>query len=128
MKKIIILSMLMLLGVGVRAADYGYLVFTLSDGTTKNITSTGVNITFADGKLTATAGTETVAVELASLTKMEFSNDGTTGISSVNCDFEAAEGTEIYDVNGRRMPSGSNLQRGVYIIKSNGKTTKVQVK
>ena len=93
MKKIIILSMLMLLGVGVRAADYGYLVFTLSDGTTKSITSTGVNITFADGKLTATAGTETVAVELASLTKMEFSNDGTTGISSVNCDFEAAEGT-----------------------------------
>lgn len=54
MKKIIILSMLMLLGVGVRAADYGYLVFTLSDGTTKSITSTGVNITFADGKLTAT--------------------------------------------------------------------------
>lgn len=128
MKKTIILSLLMLLTIGSQAADYNYMVFTLSDNTTKSITATDLSISFTGGNLVATSGNSTVTIPLTQLSKMEFSNDGTTGIDSIETDVTIDEATEIYDMNGRRMPNGSNLSRGIYIIKSNGKTTKVQVK
>lgn len=128
MKKLLILTMLAALTLGARAAEYNYLVFTLNDGTTQSVSATDLNITFANGNLTATSGSNTVTIALSSLTKMEFSNDGTTGIDRVSYDFVITDDTEVYDLNGRRLPSTANLSRGIYIIKSNSKTTKVQVK
>lgn len=128
MKKMIILSLLTALTTGLKAADYSHLVFTLTDGTTQSITSTGLNLTFTGGNLTATSGTTTLTIPLTSLTKMEFSNDGATAISTLKADVTIDENTEVYDFNGRRMPTGTALQRGVYIIKSNGQTTKVQIR
>ena len=128
MKKLFILTLLAALTLGARAAEYNYLVFTLNDGTTQSVSATDLNITFANGKLTATSGGNTVTIALSDLTKMEFSNEGTTGISTVSCDFSTTDDTEVYDLNGRRLPSNATLSRGIYIIKSNGKTTKVQVK
>ena len=128
MKKLLILTMLAALTLGARAAEYNYLVFTLNDGTTQSVSASNLNITFADGKLKATSGSNTVTIALSDLTKMEFSNEGTTDISIVSCDFNATDDTEVYDLNGRRLPSKATLSRGIYIIKSNGKTTKVQVK
>ena len=128
MKKLLILTMLAALTLGTRAAEYSYLVFTLSDGTTQSVSTTDLNITFANGNMTATSGGNTVTIALSNLTKMEFSNEGATGISTVSCDFTITDDTEVYDLNGRRLPSNATLSRGIYIIKSNGKTTKVQVK
>ena len=128
MKKLLILTMLAALTMGARAAEYNYLVFTLNDGTTQSVSATDLNITFANGNLTATSGSNTVTIALSSLTKMEFSNDGTTGIDRVSYDFTITDDTEVYDLNGRRLPSTATLSRGIYIIKSNGNTTKVQVK
>ena len=128
MKKLLVLTMLAALTLGARAAEYSYLVFTLSDGTTQSVSATDLNITFANGNMTATSGGNTVTIALSNLTKMEFSNEGATGISTVNCDFTTTDDTEVYDLNGRRLPSNATLSRGIYIIKSNGKTTKVQVK
>ncbi len=127
MKKIIILTLLAVFTLGIQAADYNYLVFTLSDGTTKSISSSSLNITFSDGNMTATSGSSTVTIALTSLTKMEFSNNGETGIETIKTNFTLDDATEIYDMNGRRIPSGSALSRGVYIIKSNGKTQKIAV-
>lgn len=128
-KKIFILSILALLTTTLRAADYQYLVFTLTDGTTQSITATNLTLTFANGTLTATSGTSTLSLPLTNLSKMEFSNDGsTTGISTLKADVKLDEQTEVYDMNGRRLPNSTQLQRGIYIIKNNGKTTKVQVK
>lgn len=128
MKKLFILTMLAALTLGARAAEYNYLVFTLNDGTTQSVSASNLNITFADGKLKATSGNNTVTIDLTSLAKMEFSNEGTTGISTVSCDFVITDDTEIYDLNGRHLPSNATLSRGIYIIKSNGKTTKVNIK
>lgn len=129
MKKILILTMLMLLAIGSSAEDYNYLVFTQGDGTTKSIAAGNVTIAFADGSLTATSGSETVTIPLASLTKMAFSNDGATGIVLTTADGKlTADDAEVYDLNGRRLPSSATLSRGIYILKSNGKTSKIQVR
>ena len=128
MKKLLILTLLAALTLGTKAANYNYLVFTLTDGTTKSITANNLNITFADGKLEATSGNDGISIDLNVLAKMEFSNDNTTGIDTIEANVTLDEATEIYDMNGRRMPSSTTLSRGIYIIKSNGKTTKITVK
>ena len=131
MKKSLILTLLAILTtVGMRAADYQYLVFTLSDGTTQAIAATNLNISFADGNLVATNGTETLAtLPLTTLTQMEFSNDGTTGISPIlNSPFSILNSeNEWYDLNGRKLDAAPST-RGVYILKNNSKTIQVSIK
>lgn len=130
MKKTIILTLLTVLTLGTRAGDYQYLVFTLTDGTTKAVTANGLTITFTDGNLVAASSSETLAtLPLSSLTQMEFSTDGTTGIEGINADTLITDSaTAIYDMNGRQMPSGSALPKGVYIVKTQNRTLKVNIK
>jgi hypothetical protein len=52
-----------------------------------------------------------------------FDNDETTGINALNA-LTTGKAT-IYDVNGRQVPS---LQKGMNIVKANGKSYKVVVK
>ena len=129
-KKIIMACLMALTSITLQAADYQYLVFTLTDGTTQSITAQDLTLTFTGGNLTAQSGTESLTIPLTSLTKMAFSNDGsTTGISTISSDgIQTDADAEVYDLNGRRLPSNTTLQRGIYIIKRNGQTTKVKVK
>ena len=130
MKKTIMLSLLIALSVATRATDYSYMVFTLNDNTTQSIPASDLSITFSGGNLIATSGSSTVTIALSNLQKMAFSNESsTTGIQAIeSAALTIDDATEIYDMNGRRIPSGSQLSRGIYIIKSNGRTSKVQVK
>lgn len=130
MKKTIMLSLLIALSVAARATDYSYMVFTLNDNTTQSIPASDLSITFSGGNLIATSGSSTVTIALSNLQKMAFSNESsTTGIQAIeSAALTIDDATEIYDMNGRRIPSGSQLSRGIYIIKSNGRTSKVQVK
>ena len=128
-RKLYILCLLAALSTGMRAADYSCLLFTLSDGTVQGITSTDLNMTFADGILTVTNGTNTLELNVVSLTKMEFTDDDPTGISSIDLDsLEPTEATAIYDLSGRQMPQGRKLPQGTYIMKTNGMTIKVQIR
>ena len=130
MKRTIILTLLAVFTLGLRAADYQYLVFTLTDGTTQAVTATNLNISFSDGNLVATSGTETLAtLPLASLAKMEFSIDGSTGIERISVDqLVTDDNTVIYDMQGRQMPRGTQLPKGVYILKNNDRTLKVHIR
>ena len=130
MKKTIILALLCVFAMTTRAADYTYLVFTLSDGSTKAVTASNLNISFTGGNLVATNGSETLAtLPLASLSSMEFSNDGTTGISQISADQLITDAnTVIYDINGRQMPQGVSLPKGIYILKNNNRTLKVTIR
>ena len=128
-KKFLMLTMLAGMGLAMQAADYQYLVFTMADGTTKCITATGVTLKYQDGTLTVSNGSTTLTLSTAQLAKMQFSNDETAGISSLTIDDAGSDDVQITDLNGRRMTQPfKQLPKGVYIIKSNGKTTKVQVK
>lgn len=131
MKKSLLLALLFVLtSMTTKAADYQYLVFTLSDGTTQAIAASNLNIAFSDGNLVASSNNETLAtLPLASLTQMEFSNDGTTGISQITANQLTTDAdTVIYDLNGRQMPSGAALPKGVYIVKNQNKTLKVTIR
>ena len=130
MKKTILLTLLSILTMGMRAADYQYLVFTMNDGTTQAVTASNIAISISGDNLVVSTTTETLAtLPLASLTQMEFSNDGTTGISQITANqLTTDEDTVIYDLNGRQMPSGAALPKGVYIVKNQNKTLKVTIR
>lgn len=130
MKKSLILTLLSILTMGMRAADYQYLVFTMNDGTTQAVTASNIAISISGDNLVVSTTTETLAtLPLASLTQMEFSNDGTTGISQITANqLTTDEDTVIYDLNGRQMPSGAALPKGVYIVKNQNKTLKVTIR
>lgn len=130
MKKTMILILLSLLTLGLQAEEYTYLVFTLSDGTKKAVTASNLTIAFSGDNLIATSGSETLAtLPLTSLTQMEFSNDDVTGIESVSVDqIVTDEATVVYDLNGRRMPQGAQLPKGIYILKNSNRTIKVTIR
>ncbi len=132
MKKTILMILLCIFSsLTMRAGDYQYLVFTLSDGTTQAVTATDLSITFTGDNLVATSGNETLAtLPLSTLASMEFSTDGsTTGISQINVNQLITDAdTVIYDMQGRQMPQGASLPKGVYIVKNNNRTLKVNIR
>ena len=129
MKKLLMTTMLAALTTGLQAADYQYLVFTTSDGQ-QAVAATDLTLTVSGTNLVASSGTTTLAtIPLSILTQMEFSNSETTGISTLTTNtLNIDEATEVYDLNGRRMPLGTQLPTGVYIMKINGRNVKVGVK
>ncbi|MBP5196127.1 MAG: hypothetical protein J6035_01805 [Bacteroidaceae bacterium] len=130
MKKIILITMLAILTTGMRAAQYDYLVFTLTDGTTKTVAASNLTISFSDGNLIAASGSETLAtLSLAQLTQMEFSTDDPTGITTLSTNtLTTDEATAIYDMNGRQIPTGTSLKNGMYIVKTKSRTVKVYIR
>lgn len=122
--------LLCILATRMQAGDYQYVVFTLSNGTTQAVTATNLSIMFTSDNLVATSGNETLAtLPLSTLTSMEFSTDGTTGISQITADqLITDDNTVIYDMQGRQMPQGAALPKGVYIVKNNNRTFKVNIR
>ena len=118
-----------------QAADYQYLTIEKKDGTALSITAVGLNITYADGKMTATNGTETATLALTDLSRMFFSNSKeATAIAAIE-DLQPETAATVYDLSGRIvanevLPSAlsSQLRKGVYIVRQNTKTVKIQVK
>jgi hypothetical protein len=128
-KKLLSLTLLTGMSLATQAADYQYLVFTMSDGTTKSITATGLTMHYSNGTLTVSNGSTTLSLSTDQLKKMEFSDTQTAGIEKLTIDEMNNSDAQITDLSGRRMTLPYNqLPKGVYIITSNGKTTKIQVR
>ena len=126
MKKALLLFLMAMMGtMGMKAADYSYLTFELTDGTKASVSvSSDVAMTFSGSTLTI--GSETFT--LTNLSKMYFStsDETTTGISAL----ETADSNEIeaiYNLQGHKV-SRDQMQRGVYIIKTKKGTSKITVK
>ena len=115
-----------------QATDYQYLTLEKTDGSTQTLTATGLTLTYNNGKLTATNGSEQATIALTELKRMYFTNEQTTttAIESVEAtadDWNDAE-TEIYDLSGRRLPQGMKPAKGLYIFKKGNTTTKKYVR
>ena len=125
MKKLMMLLTLMMGTIGMKAADYPYLTFELTDGSKASVSvSSDVAMTFSG--TTLTIGSETFT--LTNLSKMYFStsDETTTGISAL----ETADSNEIeaiYNLQGHKV-SRDQMQRGVYIVKTKKGTSKITVK
>lgn len=106
------------------AVDYPYLTFELTDGTKASV-SVSSDVTLSFSSSTLTIGSQSFT--LTNLSQMYFSAaDETTGISEVMT-ADLNEATDIYDLQGHKV-SRDQMRRGVYIIKTNSGTFKVNVK
>ena len=102
---------------------YTYLTFEMTDGTKTSVSASSLTLTFSGNTLTA--GSQTFP--LSNLSKMYFSmTDETTSIEEIGIG-ALDEATEIYDLQGHRIPKGQ-MRKGVYILKTKNRTQKVVVK
>ena len=113
----------------VRAEDYAYLTIVGADGGKTSLTAVGLTLSFSDDNLVARNAytDESLTLPLSSLASMNFSNDDeTTGITPV---YAVTSGDDaVYTIQGLRLPVGTPLKKGIYIVRKGSTTQKVQVK
>lgn len=133
------------------AEGYDYLTIKQQDGTITRLPATGVTITFDGENLTATAAGSTTKLALTTLSTMQFTTDEATSVGSVASSaitvrvtgrqlcVSTPEDATVIISNLQGMPLGqyrvgsgsstvATLKPGLYIIKVNNKTTKIQVR
>ena len=125
--KSFILGILMMVGtLPTMAASYPYLTFELTDGTKVSVSVS--SLTVSVNGTTLKAGSQTFTI--SNLVKMYFSStDETSGATAIDeLTADDLEGKEVYDLNGHKLDSDTQLPRGVYIVKSKNKTCTIVVK
>ncbi len=113
----------------VRAEDYAYLTIVGADGGKTSLTAVGLTLSFSDDNLVARNAytDESLTLPLSSLASMNFSNDDeTTDITSVHAVTSGDDA--VYTIQGLRLPVGTPLKKGIYIVRKGSTTQKVQVK
>jgi hypothetical protein len=113
----------------VRAEDYAYLTIVGADGGKTSLTAVGLTLSFSDDSLVARNAytDESLTLPLSSLASMNFSkNDETTGIAPVHAVTSGDDA--VYTIQGLRLPVGTPLKKGIYIVRKGSTTQKVQVK
>ena len=133
--KRLILVMTACLAVAVgRAADYGFLTFLSADGTKVSMNVTALTMTFVDGKLVASNGTETHEMSVADLNSMYFTDQNLTGIAETTA---AGEDNvkQVYTLAGVCLGTDTDLsafcrqdKAGIYVVKTPSRTFKMTVK
>ena len=145
MKKVLIF-LLFLGSLQVKADDFTYLTFVTSDGTAQSFTAIGAELTFSDGKVVVTSGAESATFELTALSRMFFSNEKDevnedtdpdvviSGITATDNRLQAAP-LAVYTLSGMYVGTFADaaslqtqLRRGLYVIKQNGRTQKIVVR
>lgn len=120
MKKYLLLAILAACALGARA-EFNRLVFHTLTGDEQSVGLTGLNITFADGQLMATADGESLAIDLVSLESMEFAYVEPSGIAEAPVDgvvtAYSADGIS-YGSFASKDAASQTLPSGLYIIKS----------
>ncbi len=122
MKKVLVLAVAVVCAVIAQAADYPYLVFTNTAGTTTVMSVSSLTITVSGSSLQVTNsdGTETFA--LTDLASMQFSVDGsTTAIEHV---LEADRPVEIFSVTGVQLGSFGSLREAVQALNAGANVVK----
>lgn len=133
MKKSLFIASLLCCAAGAKADDYTHLTFQKTDSTTLSVDVASLTMTFDDGQLVATNGTATYRLSVADLARMYFSDGTTTGIAQPDADTGST--VEVYTLSGMKLGNYSSAEtfarraaKGVYVVKSNGRTFKTTVK
>lgn len=133
MKKLLLLLSVLLLQSAVNAEGYKYLTFETTGGEQQSISTKNLNITFADGSLSAISGAAMLSYRVADLGKMSFSmNDA--AVDMVDACFDAP--FAVYSVTGMAYGTYDTvaaarraLVPGIYVLRyENGATRKIAVK
>lgn len=120
---------------GAQAGDYTHLTFQKTDSTTLALDVTSLTMTFSGGQLLATNTQGTCSLTLADLAQMFFSNGPATGVAAVDAADAASAPVTVYTLTGATLGTYDRLSaftrqapKGVYIVKSNGRTFKTTVR
>ena len=134
-KKFMFLFSATLAVVAAHAETYPYLTFQKMDGSTVSIGVESLTMTFSDGKLIATNGSESQELTASDLASMYFSSENTTGVKDIGTADDARSEVEVFSLQGASYGKFSSLQAfknkataGVYVVKGNGKTQKTAVR
>lgn len=137
-KKIFLASALCSMALYTQAVDYKYLTVTKTDGTSLPIdVSGGLTITFQDGDMVATNGSETNTFALTDLASMCFGES--TDIVTLLMEPSITQPVKLYNISGlfignyttselKAMLKGANLKKGIYFIQMGDKTQKVIIR
>ena len=125
LRAILLTAILVISFATIKAEDYKFFTIEKTDGTSQTMTAVGLTINYTDGYLVAQNGNETTKILLSDLKRMYFTNEA-AAISDISD--EKASNNETYDMQGRRITDKPLMNRGIYIIKKDGKTQKVFVK
>jgi hypothetical protein len=125
LRAILLTAILVISFATIKAEDYKFFTIEKTDGTSQTMTAVGLTINYTDGYLVAQNGNETTKILLSDLKRMYFTN-AAAAISDITD--EKASNNETYDMQGRRITDKPLMNRGIYIIKKDGKTQKVFVK
>lgn len=133
MKKILVLAVTVVCAVIAQAADYPYLVFTNTAGTTTSLSVSNMTLTVNGSELTVTNSDGTQAFTLTDLAAMQFSTDG--NVAAVENVLDGEKAVEVYSVTGVGLGSFSNLHEaagvlptGAYVIKQGNNTQTIVLK
>ena len=121
-------------GVMAHADTYPYLSFQKADGTVVSMDAESLTMTFSDGKLVVSNGSDAQTFTVAELSAMYFSAADATAIKDVS--ITASDGAvEAFDLQGVSLGKYSDIRSlkekvkaGVYVVKANGKTRKITIK
>lgn len=133
MKKRIILAAACLMTLAAHAdSAYGYLTFTRTNQVEQSFAATDLTITFADGQAVLTQNGQQTTLPLADLQKMYFSAEP-AGVKEVTT--AAGSPLTVVTLAGQtvgtfkdRSAMAAGLKKGLYIVKTAGKTFKYQVR
>lgn len=125
LRAILLTAILVISFATIKAEDYKFFTIEKTNGTSQTMTAVGLTINYTDGYLVAQNGNETTKILLSDLKRMYFTNEA-AAISDITD--EKASNNETYDMQGRRITDKPLMNRGIYIIKKDGKTQKVFIK
>ena len=119
-----------------KAQSFDYLTVRTLEGSEQSFALDQLKLTFADGKVVATSKGETTTFDFASLDFMFFTTEPTAIESASNSAFAvsivggnlqtnapADSNIRVYTPDGKRVGQ-SGLNRGVYLVRINGRTFK----
>lgn len=134
MKRILLIITVLLATLSVQARVYPYLSFQKSDGTVWSVGVESLQMTFENGMLHVTKGTETHDLEVKDLSRMFFSETSVTGMEKLTSSEDDGP-VEVYTVSGLHVGRYADMQhfrqssaKGVYVVKEKGTTVKTVVK
>lgn len=132
MKKVLAILAIAFVAMTSQAADYPFMVFRQTDGSTIVVKSEALRLSINDGTLTVSHADEQQTLTMSNLVSMQFSKDG-SGVESLVID--AAIPVEVYNTAGMCIGRYDNLDAartaieagGVYIIKTEKGTAKIYI-
>jgi hypothetical protein len=133
MKKIAIMFLLAIITITAKADSYKFLAFETTSGDVTSVSVSNLTMTVSGDNLIATNDNESHTFVLSALSKMYFS-DSSTGINNITTVSQSSPVT-VYTASGAIIGTftdssslKSALQKGVYLLKSNGQTSKLLVR